>query len=250
MDATYPNIQEKISVQTLTPVKKALILSAAIAPLVLGACSSGAEETTAAEESSTTTMAADHATDEAVEEDTETPDVGEQDAEEAEQAERDAAAADGQEDSLSAAADHGQIDPAAAAVDPFNSGPGTRPELAPVEGGEPANEADRAELEGLLNGMYDATTLHGFLGYLPANTCNELLAEQGGAAAFDLGGIPDLPMSAVPSYLEANPRVDSVENIQVNGDTASASVTATSGGESTTDTHRFRYEDGAWKFCN
>lgn len=251
MDATYPNIQERISVQTLTPVKKALILSAAIAPLVLGACSSGTGETTAAEESSTTTVTADAATGEPNEEDTPAPATGEQDVEEAEQVEREAAAADNDNEEVDpGAAHHDQIGPAAAAVDPLNSGQITFAELAPVEGGEPASEAERAEIEALLNGMYDATTLHGFLGYLPANTCNELIAEQGGAAAFDLGGIPDLPMRAIPSYVEANPRIDAIEDIKVSGDTASAFVTATSGGESTTDTHRFRHEDGAWKFCN
>lgn len=225
----------------LSPFKKSLVAAAVLAPLVLGACSSAAEEST--DQGSTTAA-------EAANGGTTAAKAGNSADADASASEVEAAEATEGAEGETTAVDPETIDPAAAAADPLASGQITFAELVPVEGGQPASAEDQAQIEGLVNGMYEAETLHGFLGYLPANTCNEVIQEQGGAAAFDLNGVPDLPLAAIPSYAESQARIDSITDVQIDGEVASAMVTATSNGQSTTDVQRFRQEDGAWKFCN
>ncbi|MGP6172851.1 hypothetical protein [Corynebacterium sp. A21] len=223
----------------LSPLKKTLVASALIAPLVLGACSSTSEE--AADTTTTASSAAVEVSNSEV--------VSETTANEESAAADSTEAAAGAENS-SAVAEDAAIDPAVTAADPLAASQLTFAELAPVEGGQPANEADQTAITELVNGMYEATTLHGFIGYLPANTCNAVIQENGGAAAFDLAGIQDVPLNLIPNFAAANPSIESVEDIQIDGDVASASVTAVSEGQPQTDVQRFRLEDGAWKFCN
>ncbi|QGU07760.1 hypothetical protein COCCU_09180 [Corynebacterium occultum] len=235
---------------TLSPLKKTLVASALIVPLALVACGSDSEDTeaTTTATASSTAAAGEEASDEenadtaAAGTDTETEAGAEENAE----AGAKARSADGS----TAAAARGSIDPAAAAADPLANSQLTFAELPPVEGGQPAGEEEQAAIESLVNGMYEADTLHEFFGYLPANTCNEVIQANGGAAAFDLEGIPDLPMNSIPGYAESNPRVEAINDVQIDGEVASASVTAFADGESTTKVQRFRLEDGAWKFCN
>lgn len=222
---------------TLSPLKKTLIASAFIAPLVLGACSSEAEETTEAQNGAAAAAAGDSAAKQG----------GTGSGAEVE----DDAAEEGADQTVSdaggATAEGDSIDPAA---DPLDMEQLTFAELAPVEGGQPADETDHAEIESLITGMYETTTLHEILLYVPQNACQDVIQEAGGEAAFDLGGIPDMPLNAIPQYSNSNSQVDAVEDVQVDGDTASATVTATSDGQSLTEVQRFRHEDGAWKFCN
>lgn len=241
---------------TLSPLKKTLVASALLVPLVLGACSSDSEDTDATPTTTaTSSAAAEGQNDDAADAGAENAEEASEDAEGAESAEdtegdSEAAAASGNAGGSTAAVAPESIDPAAVAADPLANSQLTFAELAPVEGGTPAGEADRAEIESLVSGMYEAESLHQFFGYLPANTCNEVIQANGGAAAFDLEGIPDLPMNSIPGYAESNPRVEAVNDIQIEGEVASASVTAFADGESTTEVQRFRHEDGAWKFCN
>lgn len=120
----------------------------------------------------------------------------------------------------------------------------------PVQGGANASDADRAEIDGLVRGMYQVDTFHQFLRYIPENTCNELVAAQGGAAAMDLAGVPDQPLNQWDYYVAAEPHITSVEDVRVEGDRASAVVTAVSAGQAETRTQRYLREDGRWKFCN
>ncbi|MCS5479326.1 hypothetical protein NYP18_06610 [Corynebacterium sp. YIM 101645] len=123
-------------------------------------------------------------------------------------------------------------------------------EPEPVQGGLAASESDRAEIEGLVHGIYQMDTFHQFLRYIPENTCNEVVAAQGGAASMDLAGIPDQPLAEWDYYVSAQPHIASVTDVQVEGDRASAVVTAVSAGQSETRTQRYQREDGRWKFCN
>ena len=120
----------------------------------------------------------------------------------------------------------------------------------PVQGGANASDADRAEIDGLVRGMYQVDTFHQFLRYIPENTCNELVAAQGGATAMDLAGVPDQPLNQWDYYVAAEPHITSVEDVRVEGDRASAVVTAVSAGQAETRTQRYLREDGRWKFCN
>ena len=148
-------------------------------------------------------------------------------------------------------------DTAAAGEDPAAAPPTTDPLLGelyqepePVQGGTAASEADRAEIDGLVRGIYEVDTFHQFLRYIPENTCNEVVAAQGGAAAMDLAGIPDQPLAEWDYYATAQPHIASVDDVRVEGDRASAVVTAVSAGQSETRTQRYLREDGRWKFCN
>ena len=138
--------------------------------------------------------------------------------------------------------------PEAAPVDPILEDLYQEPD--PVQGGHEPTEAQRAEIEQLVHGVYQVETFHQWLRYFPDNTCHELLAAQGGAQAMDLNGIPDQRLADMPMYANANPHIASITDIQVDGDRASAVVTAVSAGQSETRTQRYLHEDGRWKFCS
>ncbi|AGF72847.1 hypothetical protein [Corynebacterium halotolerans] len=237
--------------------KKTFVALVLAAPLTLVACGSEAEEpaedtatTTTAETSATTTE--ETTTEEATTEETSTEEAPEEDPDENSERGREVdpapqgAAADPQGETVTPDAD-----PAAALDEAFSPSQLNYAQLAPVESGGPANEADRAAIEGLLRGMYETTTVHNFLRYLPDNTCSAVLDAQGDREAYyDFTGIPDMPLNQLPTYVNAQPRIDSVTDVRVDGDTASATVTASSGGETETATQRFQREGGTWKFCN
>lgn len=121
--------------------------------------------------------------------------------------------------------------------------------LEPVQG-EAASPEQAAAIEGLIRGVAKETSLRGYLTYIPNNTCSRVIEANGGMAALDVSQVPDVALAAYPQFQNAQVSIDSVSDIQVQGDTASAVVTATSGGESTTATQRFLNEGGSWKFCD
>ena len=119
-------------------------------------------------------------------------------------------------------------------------------EHAPVEG-EPASPEDTAAIENLVRGIDSNTTLRAYMAYIPNNTCQKVLDENGGA--IDLAQIPDLPLDQYAEFQQAKPAVNEIKDVRTSGDTASAQVTATSDGETSTDTMRFQREGGRWTFC-
>ncbi|GAB3699683.1 hypothetical protein [Corynebacterium nasicanis] len=123
------------------------------------------------------------------------------------------------------------------------------PEPEPVQGGHTANAAEQAEIEHLVRGIYEVETFHQMLRYIPENTCHEAVAAQGGAQAMDLNGVPDSRLADMPQYATANPHIQSVTDVRVDGNRASAVVTAVSAGQTETRTQRYLHEDGRWKFC-
>ena len=79
----------------------------------------------------------------------------------------------------------------------------------------------------------------------------KVLDENGGEKSLDLGQIPDVPLDSYPDFKKAKPTIDSVTDIKVSGDTASAQVTASTESEGqTVATQRFAKENGKWVFCN
>lgn len=123
-------------------------------------------------------------------------------------------------------------------------------EAEPLSGGVAAGEGDRAEIEALVHGLYEADTLHEFLSYLPENTCREVTEAPGAPGRPDFSDLPDTPLAELPGYLDARPYVESVTDLRVDGNLASASITAVSAGQWDTSTQRYLREDGAWTFCN
>lgn len=156
-----------------------------------------------------------------------------------------------------AAASSGEAKPAEGASEapplPENVTPPALPTTThqPVEGGQPASPEDAKSIEGVVRGITAETTLRSYMGYIPQHTCKKVLDENGGEKSLDLGQIPDVPLDSYPDFKKAKPTIDSVTDIKVSGDTASAQVTASTESEGQTiATQRFAKENGKWVFCN
>ena len=156
-----------------------------------------------------------------------------------------------------AAASSGEAKPAQGASEapplPENVTPPALPTTThqPVEGGQPASPEDAKSIEGVVRGITAETTLRSYMGYIPQHTCKKVLDENGGEKSLDLGQIPDVPLDSYPDFKKAKPTIDSVTDIKVSGDTASAQVTASTESEGqTVATQRFAKENGKWVFCN
>ena len=156
-----------------------------------------------------------------------------------------------------AAASSGEAKPAEGASEapplPENVTPPALPTTThqPVEGGQPASPEDAKSIEGVARGITAETTLRSYMGYIPQHTCKKVLDENGGEKSLDLGQIPDVPLDSYPDFKKAKPTIDSVTDIKVSGDTASAQVTASTESEGqTVATQRFAKENGKWVFCN
>lgn len=220
-------------------MKKTITALALAAPLALVACGSddGADETTSSAPSTvTSTRTSETTTTETSEEETTSSSAA--------PSETSAEPTEGESTEATEAQAAPQIN------DPFAAGQLAYEEATPVEGGGPASEADRAEIEGLVGGIYQSQTFHQFLRYVPENACSAVIEANGGPAALDLGDIPDMPLSQLPGYAESNAHIQSIDDVRVEGDQASAVVTAVSNGQAETQTQRFLKEDGRWKFCN
>ena len=121
----------------------------------------------------------------------------------------------------------------------------------PAEGGQPASPEDAKSIEGVVRGITAETTLRSYMGYIPQHTCKKVLDENGGEKSLDLGQIPDVPLDSYPDFKKAKPTIDSVTDIKVAGETASAQVTASTEADGqTVATQRFAKENGKWVFCN
>ena len=121
----------------------------------------------------------------------------------------------------------------------------------PVEGGQPASPEDAKSIEGVVRGITAEPTLRSYMGYIPQHTCKKVLDENGGEKSLDLGQIPDVPLDSYPDFKKAKPTIDSVTDIKVAGETASAQVTASTEADGqTVATQRFAKENGKWVFCN
>ncbi|WP_155895133.1 hypothetical protein [Corynebacterium vitaeruminis] len=149
----------------------------------------------------------------------------------------------------SAAEDTQAADDAAAAAAAAQQALANATPQAPVDNGSPASAADAQAITDLVMGINQATTLRSYLSYLPDHLCDSQIEANGGRQAFDVSQIEDVPLTSIPG-LESGAHVDSVSDIMVSGNTASASVTGTAGGNTTTETQRFLNEGGTWKFCS
>lgn len=128
----------------------------------------------------------------------------------------------------------------------LSENPITFAEAAPVENGETASPEDTAAIEALVRGYTDTNTLRSSLAYTINNTCTRVLEASGAdATQLDLNTIPDIPLGG-----EGTGTVDSITDVVVNGQEASAWVVATAGGTTDSATQRFFNEGGQWKFCN
>lgn len=224
--------------------KKAAVAAIMVAPLVLAACGSDDEDTTA---SSTTKQTSSSTT-------TTTKVTGEGTSEESSQEETttDEVAEEAPEQDVQEPAPAPASEPAVQQPAPQQNAPVepviTYQSLAPVEGGGAASPEDAAAIESLVRGSLQHTTLRSMMEYIPRNTCGRVIEANGGAAALDFSAIPDIPLNQIPG---ADPgTVDSITDIQVDGNSASAWVVASANGQTDSGTQRFLREGGQWKFCD
>ena len=219
-----------------TSAKKVAIAAVMVAPLLLAACGSDSDEDTTTSSTTTTTTSASTTTSEVETTEEVTEEVTEEEA--VEEAEEPA----GQTAPEEAAAN----EPVAQQAMP--SEVITYQELAPVQGGQAASPEDAAAIESLIRGSLEPTTVRSMLQYVPQNTCNRVIEAAGGAAALDFSQIPDVPLNQIPGANTGT--VDSISDIVVDGDAASAWVVASGNGQTDSAPQRFLREDGRWKFCD
>lgn len=129
---------------------------------------------------------------------------------------------------------------------------------APVRAAAPADGTDVAAITDLVGGAYEQTTLRGWVSYIPNHSCQALLndvnaqvqEQYGTTDILDFSVIPETPLSEVPQYTEAQATLQSVDNVAVDGNQASADITVVSGGQADTSTMRFLQEGDRWTFCS
>lgn len=236
--------EESLSLNT--PVKKSIIAMAMVLPLSLAACGNDDEE---AENNQTTSSSAESSSSSATSSSKESSS-----SKSAEEDENDDEGNDQepepQGDEAAAGAGAGGAAGAGAMAQAQNPlGEGAQPQ-PPVEGGHAASPEDAAAIDGLVNGIYDSTNFRQFVTYIPDNTCQKVLQEQGGELnAADFNQIPEIPMAEVAGPEWNTVGVQSIDDLQVNGDQASAVVNVETGEGIDSSMMRFQRENGKWTFC-
>ena len=249
----------------LTPAKKSLIAVALVAPLTLTACGDKGEEVadaaSSAVKTTTTTKAKEG-------ENSEEKDAEDKDKKEGEGQEKDKKEGENQdpkpegeeEAPAEEGADQTLANPFENGVDPFQS----MPKVEPIQGQE-ASQEDIDGINGLVRGMYDQQTMRSFVKYLPDHTCEAVRNDpNSGLSELDYNQIPDVPMNQLKDMMAASGAdtsqmegfdwtqtgVESINDVVVDGDSASATVNVNTSKGLDSSTMRFKRENGNWTFCN
>lgn len=132
-------------------------------------------------------------------------------------------------------------------VAPGTGAPSTT--LQPIEGGAAASAGETDALQGLVDGVYKQSDLRSFLDYVPSNTCDRVVEDQKARGEYhDVSSVPNMPTSSLPGYSRSH--VEPIQDVKVDGDRASATVTSVTQDGPQTSTMRFHKENEKWKFCN
>ena len=253
----------------LTPAKKSLIAVALVAPLALAACGSDDNNDDSKKAAATTASKSseDKSADKSQDKDADKDKDKNKDKDKDKDGENKdgAAGAEGQDgegpDQMANPLNNGE-DPFAGAKD-----------IKPIEGGQDANDADKQAIEQLVRGQHEIDNVKEYFNYMPQHACqavregqakefsqyqqyvdslpNESFAEYANTMRQQGGGNGEVEKFA--SQLESIPqstKLQSVNDIVVNGDDASATVSVSNSEGNETSTVRFRRENGNWTFCN
>ena len=253
----------------LTPAKKSLIAVALVAPLALAACGSGDNNDDSKKAAATTASKSseDKSADKSQDKDADKDKDKNKDKDKDKDGENKdgAAGAEGQDgegpDQMANPLNNGE-DPFAGAKD-----------IKPIEGGQDANDADKQAIEQLVRGQHEIDNVKEYFNYMPQHACqavregqakefgqyqqyvdslpNQSFAEYANTMRQQGGGNGEVEKFA--SQLESIPqstKLQSVNDIVVNGDDASATVSVSNSEGNETSTVRFRRENGNWTFCN
>ena len=253
----------------LTPAKKSLIAVALVAPLALAACGSDDNNDDSKKAAATTASKSseDKSADKSQDKDADKDKDKNKDKDKDKDGENKdgAAGAEGQDgegpDQMANPLNNGE-DPFAGAKD-----------IKPIEGGQDANDADKQAIEQLVRGQHEIDNVKEYFNYMPQHACqavregqakefsqyqqyvdslpNQSFAEYANTMRQQGGGNPEVEKFA--SQLESIPqstKLQSVNDVVVNGDDASATVSVSNSEGTETSTVRFRRENGNWTFCN
>ena len=253
----------------LTPAKKSLLAVALVAPLALAAC--GSDDNDDSKEAAATTASKsseDKSADKSQDKDVDKDKNKEQNKDgEA----KDAAANDeGQEGEDGAGEGPDQMaNPLNNGEDPFAGAE----DIKPIEGGQNANDADKQAIEQLVRGQHEIDNVKEYFNYMPQHACQAVRDEQSQEFSQYQQYVDSLPNQSFGEYantmrqqgggnaeiekfasqLESIPqstKLQSVNDVVVNGDDASATVSVSNSEGTETSTVRFRRENGNWTFCN
>ena len=149
---------------------------------------------------------------------------------------------------------------AAEVVNPFEDGTLPTVEVQPVEGGQAASEADIKGMTDTMNKIYNPKDLVSWSRVIMDNSCkkvvdqtNQELASRGTSLeqteremqqAVDAAKAAGRPLPPVPKTTAQ------LSDVRVNGESASATVTVNSGGQTESGVQRFQREGNQWKVCN
>lgn len=253
----------------LTPARKSLIAVALVAPLALAACGSDDNNDDSKKAAATTASKSseDKSADKSQDKDADKDKDKNKDKDKDKDGENKdgAAGAEGQDgegpDQMANPLNNGE-DPFAGAKD-----------IKPIEGGQDANDADKQAIEQLVRGQHEIDNVKEYFNYMPQHACqavregqskefgqyqqyvdslpNQSFAEYANTMRQQGGGNGEVEKFA--SQLESIPqstKLQSVNDIVVNGDDASATVSVSNSEGNETSTVRFRRENGNWTFCN
>lgn len=253
----------------LTLAKKSLIAVALVAPLALAACGSDDNNDDSKKAAATTASKSseDKSADKSQDKDADKDKDKNKDKDKDKDGENKdgAAGAEGQDgegpDQMANPLNNGE-DPFAGAKD-----------IKPIEGGQDANDADKQAIEQLVRGQHEIDNVKEYFNYMPQHACqavregqakefgqyqqyvdslpNQSFAEYANTMRQQGGGNGEVEKFA--SQLESIPqstKLQSVNDIVVNGDDASATVSVSNSEGNETSTVRFRRENGNWTFCN
>lgn len=244
----------------LTPAKKSLIAVAIVAPLSLAACGSDDENAgdtgSSAAKTTTTTKSQEKTSEKETEEKTSEEKKEGDDKKDGEENKDDAAEPEGEN---SEGANQTLANPFEDGADPFQN----MPKVEPVQG-EAASQEDIDGINGLVRGMYEQQTMRAFVKYLPEHTCSAIRNDpNSGLDQVDYNQVPDVPMNRLKDMMAAAGQdtsqmdgfdwsktgVESINDVVVNGDDASATVNVNTSQGMDSSTMRFKRENGNWTFC-
>ena len=234
----------------LTPAKKSLIAVALVAPLALAACGSDDNNDDSKKAAATTASKSseDKSADKSQDKDADKDKDKNKDKDKDKDGENKdgAAGAEGQDgegpDQMANPLNNGE-DPFAGAKD-----------IKPIEGGQDANDADKQSIEQLVRGQHEIDNVKEYFNYMPQHACQAVREGQAKEFGQYQQYVDSLPNQSFAEYAntmrQQATKLQSVNDIVVNGDDASATVSVSNSEGNETSTVRFRRENGNWTFCN
>ncbi len=110
----------------------------------------------------------------------------------------------------------------------------------------PAPGSDEEQITTLVTDMYQQETWSDFVNYMPAHSCQALVAQNGLQDPVELN---DTPLEQMPNFDKSQTGIEDVKDIQVDGNRATATVVSKSQGEVSSTQVVFAKENNQWTFC-